>query len=278
MAGNDSLDPSRDRGHDFERDRDRFLDEVGRNLRDGHGYGQMTTSPPWTSKSREESIPDRGFQDSIPDRGRSFVDPPVDGFFKAPILPQEHPQAQRAFEHVQTELLIQSRRQDEIFGYIAKVEADLSRVAKVMVENEGLHAAERQQKQQAITSVTRRTEEALLMCESLRHGQEQLLQKVESLEALVEEGTSAAEECRLLRREVDSLQATLREKTDVSGHALRRLDAMEQIFDDNTKLRQEVGQLRRAGERRDLEMAAMQGQIDALTKLVREQLGHGDGS
>jgi len=199
----------------------------------------------------------------------------VEGCFAVPLLPKDLSHAQRAFEQVQTELLLQSRRQDEVFECIAKVEADLSRVAKLTVENEGLHATERHQKHAALASLTRRTEEALLTCESLRRGQEQLVQKVERLEVLAEEGERATEEMRLLRKEVDALQATLREKADVSGHALRRLDAMEQIFDENTKLRQEVAQLRRASERRDLEMAAVQGQIDALTKLVREQLDDG---
>jgi hypothetical protein len=168
--------------------------------------------------------------------------------------------------------MLQSRRQDEMFDCVAKVEADLSRVARLAVENEGLHATERQQKHTAMASLTRRTEDALLTCESLRKGQEHVIQKVERLEAASEERERVGQETRSLQREVDVLQGTVRDKLEAFGHALRRLDAMEQIFDENTKLRQEVAQLRRANERRDLEMAAVQGQIDALTKLVREQL------
>lgn len=196
-----------------------------------------------------------------------------DGFVKASTLPSKDiGQAQRAFEQVQMELLIQSRRQDELFDCVARVEADLSRVARLAVENEELHSTERQQKHAAMADLTRRTEDALLTCESLRKGQEHLIQKVERLEAAAEDRERIVQETRSLQRDMDALQGMVREKLDALGHALRRLDAMEQIFDENTKLRQEVAQLRRANERRDLEMAAVQGQIDALTKLVREQL------
>ena len=37
-------------------------------------------------------------------------------------------------------------------------------------------------------------------------------------------------------------------------------------------IKQEVAMMKRANERRDLDSAAMQGQLDALTKLVRERL------
>lgn len=188
------------------------------------------------------------------------------------MLQKDSGYAPRAFEHVQTELIYQGRRQDEMFECVARVEADLSRVAKLAVENEGLHAAERQQKHAAMANLTRRTEEALMTCESLQKGQENFIHKVERLEVLHEDRERGGEQTRQLQREVDVLQGTVHEKLDTFGHALRRLDAMEQIFDENTKLRQEVAQLRRANERRDLEMAAVQGQIDALTKLVREQL------
>jgi len=192
--------------------------------------------------------------------------------FKVPILPKDMSQTQRAFEQVQTELLFQSRRQDEALERIGKVEGDLSRVAKLTVENEGLHATERQQKHQALQNLTRRTEDALLTCDSLRNNQDHMVQKIERIEQQWQEGERATEEVSLLQKDVDSLQGTVREKLGDFGHALRRLEAMERIFDENTKLRQEVAQLRRQNERRDLEMAAVQGQIDALTKLVREQL------
>jgi chromosome segregation ATPase len=201
------------------------------------------------------------------------LDRSLDGLLKAaPILPNDLSHAQRAFEHVQTELLLQTRRQDDLFESVARVEADLSRVAKLTVESEDLHAKERQQKQTALANLTHKTEEASLSCESLRKGQESLIQKVERLETFAEDRERQADDVRMLQHEVDSLQMAVREKLDGFGHALRRLDAMEAIFDENTKLRQEVTQLRRSNERRDLEMAAVQGQIDALTKLVREQL------
>merc|ERR1719178_509499 len=117
------------------------------------------------------------------------------------------------------ELLLQSRRQDELFDCVARVEADLSRVAKLAVENEGLHATERQQKHTAMANLTRRTEDALLTCESLRKGQEHLIQRIERLEA--QDRERAAQETRSLQREVDSLHGTVREKLDAFGHALR---------------------------------------------------------
>jgi hypothetical protein len=188
------------------------------------------------------------------------------------MFTKDIPHAHKAFEHVQTELLLQSRRQDEVFENLSKLETDLSRVAKLTVEREGLHSAERHQKHVALTSLTRRTEEALVMCESLRRGQEQLIQKVERLEVFADEGERASALVRGLQREVESLQIAVRDKNEATAHVIRRLDAMEQIFNENTQLRQEVAQMRRSNERRDLELAAMQGQIDALTKLVREQL------
>jgi len=187
-------------------------------------------------------------------------------------LPKDFAEAQRIYERCQSELLLQSRRQDEVFSSIAKVEADLSRVARLAAENEGLRATERQQKHAMLAGLTRRTEEALMTCEALRESQEYLVRKVERLEGLAEDGERAAEEACKLQEEVDALQAAVREKLDVYGHALRRLDAVEQVQEENARLRQEVAQLRRASERRDLEMAAVQGQLDALTKLVKEQL------
>lgn len=189
---------------------------------------------------------------------------------------------QHAFEHFQTEILLQSRRQDEVFEGLGKLEADLSRVAKLTAENENLHAEERHQKHVALANLTRRTEDALLTCESLRKGQDHLAQRLERLEQDGESSRLAdrshggaqqqtAEEVRQVRQELNVLQDGVRERLDAFGHALRRVESVDQLTSENAKLRQEVSQLRRANERRDLEMAAVQGQIDALTKLVREQ-------
>lgn len=255
----------------------------------GRQHSPMRTSDAWGEHSRLQSpsMP-MGGGEPWEDRSRlrsptqaasslhwsrpDHLDRSKDSSLKAPVLPKEFGHAQRAFEHVQTELLLQSRRQDEMFERVARVEADLGRVARLAVENESLHATERQQKHAAMANLTRRTEDACLTCESLRKGQEHIIQRIERLEAVAEDREYVAQETSSLHREVDVLQSTVRDKLDTFGHALRRLDAMEQIFDENTKLRQEVAQLRRANERRDLEMAAVQGQIDALTKLVREQL------
>jgi chromosome segregation ATPase len=240
-----------------------------------------------------------------------------------------------AFEQLHTELHFQSRRQDDSFERIAKAEADLGRVAKLTAENEGLHAAERQQKNAAIVSLTKRCEEALAACASLKRGldstsqevhknqervdcletlsvekqeallrrQEDLVQRVESLEALGEKQDKLVQrvesleslreerqqaliqrvECleavggeipqvRRLQTDVETLQAEVRERGDLSSHAFRRLDTMEHIFEENTRMRQELAQMRRESERRDLEMATLQGQMGALTELVREQM------
>lgn len=174
-------------------------------------------------------------------------------------------------ERVHTESQ-QGRRQDQIFEVIARVEADLERIAKLAAENEGLHAAERHQKHLALANLTRRAEDALMTCESLRRGQEHLVQRVERVEAVAEDRDRAADDARLLQRDVVTLRGALQERQGGFSHALRRLDAMEQTLAENARLRHEVAQLRRANERRDLEMAAVQGQVDALTKLVRERL------
>lgn len=196
---------------------------------------------------------------------------PPDASFKVPLLSKDLAPVEKAFEQVQAELRAQARRQDEACEAASRIEADLGRLAKMAVENEGLHAAERHQKHVALQSLTRRTEDALLTCESLRKGQDHLVAKVEHLEGCSGSTEQGTEDTARLRNEFDSLQTSVRETLDAVRQALRRMDAMEQIFDENTKLRQEVAQLRRASERRDLEMAAVQGQIDALTKLVREQ-------
>lgn len=194
-----------------------------------------------------------------------------DGMFVVPTLPKELGLVQQAFEHVQTELLYQSRRQEEVMHCVTRLETDLSTVAKLTAENEGLHAAERHQRHSAISNLTRVSEDAVLTGESLRKSQECLLHKVEHLEAMAKDGERVAEDVQVVQREVALWQGTVQEKLDILGHAMRRLESVEQVFDENLKLRQEVAQLRRANERRDIEMAAVQGQIDALTKLVREQ-------
>lgn len=195
---------------------------------------------------------------------------------------KEAPLTQHALEHFQTEILLQSRRQDEVFECLGKLEADLSRVAKLTAENEDLHADERHQKHVALANLTRRTEDALLTCESLRKGQDHIAQRLERLERDSESsrastetrgaaGPQVAEELQLVRRDLAVLQDSVQERLESFGHALRRVEPIDQLASENMKLRQEVAQLRRANERRDLEMAAVQGQIDALTKLVREQ-------
>jgi len=251
---------------------DAALGERGRPMSPMRGFGQAEERQlsPLRSEARQHS-PMRGHGPAEVSYGSHYD---VDrSYGQVPILPKDDRHAQRAFDHVQTELLLQNRRQDDVFESVARVEADLGRVARLAAENEDLHATERQQKHAAMATLTRRTEDALLTCESLRKGQERLVQTIEHLEASAQERERGApEETQRLQRDVEALHNTVRQKLDAFGHALRRLDAMEQIFDENTKLRQEVAQLRRANERRDLEMAAVQGQIDALTKLVREQL------
>lgn len=231
--------------------------------------GFNTGSTPWLGWSRHDHWADRGHLGS--DDGSGTLRPAAASTLRESIDEQDQGHMHQALEHIHAEIGVQGCRQDEVFECITKLESDISRVAKLAVENEGLHAAERNQKHVALTTLTRRTEDALLTCESLRAGQEHLVHKVERLEALADNTERTTEEMRYLHGEVGALQDGLQDKHEMFGHALRRLDAMEQVFDENTKLRQEVGQLRRANERRDLEMAAVQGQIDALTKLVREQ-------
>lgn len=192
--------------------------------------------------------------------------------FRVPALPTSLDAVGRAFESIQTELLVQSRRHDDSQSRLAKTEADLSRITKLCAETEELYATERQQKHNSVTTLTRRTEDALVTCESLRNMQEQVIARWEKLEAVAQGCHRMVRETADLRQEVGQLHGTIREKLDVFSHAMRRVDALEQIFDENTKLRQEVNQLRKNNERRDLEMAGLQGQLDALTKLVRDRL------
>lgn len=239
----------------------------------GLGVGGRARSPPTdplleaSARSLPSVLGDR--PGALGERGRTS---PAALLAAAPPLTAGAAQARHNIEQLQTELFLQSRRQDEMFERVSRLEADLGRVAKLAAENEDLHSEERQQRHGDLANVTRRTEDALLTTEALRKNQEQLIQRLERLEALGEEREPLAEQARALQHEVDALQGVVRDKLDTFGHALRRLDAAERIFDENTRLRQEVALLRRANERRDLEMAAVQGQIDALTKLVREQM------
>lgn len=218
--------------------------------------------------------------------------------------------AKGAFEQLHTELHFQNKRQDDASERIAKLEADLSRIAKLTVESADLQAAERQQRYALMARLAKRSEEAIADCASLQQGQEALaqqgaqgehrhvaiLQRLEGLDALMQrmgrletlgeqrhdEFTQRLEyvetqaeddsQVRQLQTEVDSLKVEVREHAESSSRVARRVDAMEQLLAENLRLRQELAQLRRESERRDLEMATVHGQLDALTKLVREQM------
>lgn len=203
-------------------------------------------------------------------RDRLMSESVASGKYKTPVPAKDFHQVQRALEQVQKELHFQNKHQDDVLDRVGRAESDLSRVSELMRDNDVVQSTEKQQRHQALQNLTRRTEEALLTCESLKKTQDYHIQKFERLEA--RGGDRATEELDHLRNDVDALQGAVREKMDVFGQALRKLEQMERVFDENAKLRQEVSQLRRQNERRDLEMAAVQGQIDALTKLVREQL------
>jgi len=221
-----------------------------------------------------DAVRDRAFHETMANGNRDSAprETSGNGLFKAPNLAKDIHPVERALEQVQTELHYQNRRQDDVLDRLGRTESELSRVAKLTLENEGTQATEQQERHQSLTNLTRRTEDALLTCESLKKTQDHHIQKVERLEAVRGDSGRTTEELDRLRSDVDTLQGAVRDKLDVFGQAFRRLEQTERIFDENAKLRQEVSQLRRQNERRDLEMAAVQGQIDALTKLVREQL------
>ena len=74
----------------------------------------------------------------------------------------------------------------------------------------------------------------------------------------------------LLRRDVQGLHLVLRERMEEHDKIIRKIDSMEELLEENAKLRTTVNLMQRTQERRDLDFAAMQGQLDALTKMVRE--------
>eukprot|EP00747_Dinoflagellata_sp_TGD_P167097 gnl/TRDRNA2_/TRDRNA2_190959_c0_seq1.p1 gnl/TRDRNA2_/TRDRNA2_190959_c0~~gnl/TRDRNA2_/TRDRNA2_190959_c0_seq1.p1 ORF type:complete len:285 (+),score=68.99 gnl/TRDRNA2_/TRDRNA2_190959_c0_seq1:138-992(+) len=236
------------------------------------GGSQRTGSalPPWAQlvgRSADDALASSRSPLHSSGNGR----PHLEGLLQVPILPKELANAQRAFEQVQTELLTQSRRQDEVFDYVSQIEAGLGTVAQIYAENESLHATERHQRDQVQARLAQRTEEAHAACDSVRQGTEQLSRKIERLELAAEEAEKTSAEYRALHRSVEDLRTTVNEKLEALQHVFRRVDAMEQVFEENTKLRLEVAQLRRANERRDLEMATVQGQLATLTRLMHER-------
>lgn len=148
-----------------------------------------------------------------------------------------------------------------------------------------------------MANLAKRCEEALAVCASMRSHQEDrdvLVRKLESLEvlmqrvwlsvgslekrqaalvesqaALVESVKAQGEEeasVQQLRKEVDALHAEVRQRANSSS-----LDAVKEVLDENARMKQELTQMRKESERRDLEVAEVQGQISALTELFREQ-------
>mmetsp|Transcript_13152 Transcript_13152/g.30736 ORF Transcript_13152/g.30736 Transcript_13152/m.30736 type:complete len:138 (+) Transcript_13152:141-554(+) len=77
---------------------------------------------------------------------------------------------------------------DEVFECIAKVEADLGRVAKLMAENEGLHSTDRMQTNTTLVNLTRRMDDVDRVCNDMWKSQEQLQQKVEQMDATFQDG------------------------------------------------------------------------------------------
>lgn len=224
---------------------------------------------PVPSLSRDQSPPPADL--AWPTRSLP-TSPPRNSTVKVPVFPSGLEPVQRAFESIQTELLVQSRRYDDNQNRLAKTEADLSRITRLTAETEELYVAERQQKHNSITHLTRRTEDVILTCESLRNMQENAIVRVDNLDSNAVGGHLLVRAEGELQAEVEQLKAIIRERFEVLGHALRRADALERVLEENTKLRQEIAQLRKTHERRDLEVAGLQGQLDALTRLVKERL------
>jgi len=116
-------------------------------------------------------------------------------------------------------------------------------------------------------------EDALLTCETLRKGQERLGRRADRLDASLREGLAPS---RLmtpgLREEVAALGGAPLERLEATCQLARRLRALEPAAEEGRRLRHEAADMRQTEERRGLELAAVQGQIDALTKLVRERL------
>mmetsp|Transcript_14385 Transcript_14385/g.26723 ORF Transcript_14385/g.26723 Transcript_14385/m.26723 type:complete len:261 (+) Transcript_14385:1-783(+) len=181
--------------------------------------------------------------------------------------------AQRVFEAVQVGLAVQSRRHERCLEQMARTEVDMSNLARQAVKAEDAMEKERQERQATLGSVSRQVEDTLLTCEALRRAQEHLNARLERREAPLREvqervGCNFQE----LRQKVVKLRHVALEPAKAAAQMSQRLKIIEPAMEESRRLWLETMKLRGSEEQHDFQVATVQGQIDALTKLVTQRL------
>lgn len=197
----------------------------------------------------------------------------ISGFPSATSISEDIADAQCVFEAVQVGLVLQGRRHEACLGQLAHAKAHMSNLARLTVNTEESMEKERQERQATLSSVSRQVEDTLLTCEALRRGQEHLNLRLERLESPFQEAQDrAGSRFHELRQKVSKLRGTALEPARAASQLSQRLRSIEPAVEESRDLWLETLKLRASEEHHDLQVAAVQGQIDALTKLVRERL------
>eukprot|EP00928_Gymnodinium_smaydae_P017724 TRINITY_DN16778_c0_g1_i2.p1 TRINITY_DN16778_c0_g1~~TRINITY_DN16778_c0_g1_i2.p1 ORF type:complete len:196 (-),score=43.59 TRINITY_DN16778_c0_g1_i2:120-707(-) len=175
-------------------------------------------------------------------------------------------------------LSLLSRRLNTCGDRLAQVEAEVTRVVGLGLECEDRSAEERQQRHQTMASLTRRIEDAVLTCGALWKGQDHIAHRLDRLEpSLLARGELLREPARAMRREAWDLLESFQASSEGADRLSRRLVELEPLAEDARQLRKELAHVAAADERHDLAVAGVQGQIDALTTLLRERGWHPEG-
>uniref|UniRef100_A0A7S4VY76 Uncharacterized protein n=1 Tax=Alexandrium monilatum TaxID=311494 RepID=A0A7S4VY76_9DINO len=169
--------------------------------------------------------------------------------------------ARHVWESLQLGMLLHSRRHEACIRQLARMEDEVGRLAALAVTGEEL--------QRSTLRLVRRAEEAVLTCEALRAGQGHLCRRVERLrrDGLTPGGV------RQMRQEVGILRSVVLQRAEAIRQLGRSPSTAEPAFGEPAmqecgRLRLEASELREADERCGLQVAAVQGQLDALRRLV----------
>lgn len=190
---------------------------------------------------------------------------------RTPVSDEHLSSCSRTLEDVQAGLMSLSRKHESVIERVTRMQQDCKHVESVWAENEQAETSARSESNEALQSLTRRLEDNRFTCEVLQTAQERIGKRIEAAGST--EGSSRiALDVQQARSEVSQVQAQTLEKLEVGSQLMQRLQRLEPKYEEHDRLRQDAEQLRHGDERRDLEVAAVQGQIDALTKLIRKAL------
>uniref|UniRef100_A0A7S4VRK1 Uncharacterized protein n=1 Tax=Alexandrium monilatum TaxID=311494 RepID=A0A7S4VRK1_9DINO len=184
-------------------------------------------------------------------------------------LPKDCPgSARHVLESLQLGMLLHSRRHEACIEHLARLEDEVGRLATLAITGEDQSGVRDQELQRLIVSLVRRAEEAALTCEALQASQGHLCRRVERLRQPLAPGG-----VHRMRREVGVLRSVVLQRAEAIQQLGRSLSMVEPAFGEPAmqecgQLQVEASELRDADERCGLQVAAVQGQIDALWRLV----------